>query len=134
LTDRLLRGVGAAALLALLTATPWYSTGRQVAGALVPAATAHTISGWNALTDLRWLLVLSCLAAAASLAPFGVLLRIARWLAAASVLLLLVRVLIARPHSEATELPSVFAYVALIAAGAMFVGTAQAGAKPAAPR
>ncbi len=117
-------GAGGVLLLVLLFALPWYGVKSTVGG-------TTTISGWDALTTLRWLLLVTAVAAVA-LAYFQAtrsapaipvtLSVIVTALGILSALALIYRVLINVPGSDSLVDARVGAYLGLAVAVAILYG------------
>jgi hypothetical protein len=123
--DRLLRLGGAAALAGLL-ALPWYALGVPI-HAPFPVAAPATITGWKALTTVRWLAVVTIGMTIIGEPIIGVSARLTRVVAAATALVLAYRVLISVPDSAKVEAPLVCAYLAIVAAAAVAIGSRPPG-------
>jgi hypothetical protein len=119
--DRLLRLGGAVALAGLLAA-PWYALGVPI-HAPFPVAAPATISGWKLLTTVRWLAVVTIGVTIVGEPLIAVSARLTRVLAGITTLALAYRVLISVPDSSKVEAPLVCAYLGLVAAAAIAVGS-----------
>ncbi len=134
--SRLRRGeviaaAGAVVLLISLILLPWYGLSGAVQRNAAALGITTTISGWDALTDLRWLILVTAIVAlalafaqATSHAPaFPVSLSvIATLLGALTSLALIYRVLINVPGPSDLVSARAGAYVGLLSALALTVG------------
>jgi len=126
-----LAGAGAAVLLVSLFALPWYAVKApyRPTASLLGVATSH--DGWSSLSHVRWLLIVTVLAALALVylqasrrAPalpvtFSMFVTV---LAFISVLVLIYRVLINEPGADAVVDQRAGAYVGLISACVILYG------------
>lgn len=124
-------GAGAIALLASMFALPWYAVKTPYRPTASLSGVATSPNGWNSLSHVRWLLVVTIVAALA-LAYFQATRRapalpvtfsvIATVLSLISVLVLIYRVLINAPGNDAIVDERVGAYVGLASACVILYG------------
>jgi hypothetical protein len=104
-----------------MLALPWYALGVPI-HAPFPVAAPATITGWNVLTTVRWLAVLTIGVTIVGEPLIRVSARLTRVAAGVTTLALAYRVLINLPDSAKVEAPLVCAYLGLVAAAAIAVG------------
>ncbi|HTX32647.1 MAG TPA: hypothetical protein VMD09_14790 [Solirubrobacteraceae bacterium] len=131
----LISGVCALALLVLALAVPWYGVDGIPGQPGSRSGAAGTQTGWEGLTDVRWLILITVLVAFATLAVHAAgparqtvaALRLALLaLAWATALLLVVRVLIDLPSSDKVVDQKLGALIGLGAALGLAMGASQA--------
>jgi hypothetical protein len=131
----LISGVSALALLVLTLVVPWYGVDGIPGQPGSRGGMAGTQTGWEGLTDVRWLILLTVLVAFATLAVHAVgparqtvaALRLALLaLAWATAVVLVVRVLIDLPSSEEVVDQKLGALIGLAAALGLAIGASQA--------
>jgi hypothetical protein len=131
----LVSGVSAVALLVLTLAVPWYGVDGIPGRPGSRAGMAGTHTGWEGLTGVRWLILLTVLVAFATLAvhPLGparqtvAALRLTLLaLGWATAVILIVRVLIDLPSSDRVVDQKLGALLGLLAALALAFGASEA--------
>lgn len=118
-------GTSALVLLALTFLAPWYAVGADAGRVARAAAVSTSVNGWDGLTTLRWLILLTIVAALALAVLQGTrqapalpvsLSVIVTVLGAVTSLALIYRVLIDVPGPEFRVDPKPGAYLGLISA------------------
>jgi hypothetical protein len=127
----IIAGAGAVLLLVLMFAVPWYGVKSTPSPTASSLGVSTSINGWDSLSHLRWLLIVTIIAALA-LAYFQATRRapaipvnlsvIVTVLGLVSSLALIYRVLINVPGSDSVVDARVGAYVGLVSALAILYG------------
>jgi hypothetical protein len=126
-----LAGAGAALLLALMFLLPWYGLSGSAGATAATSGTSTSLNAWHSLTTLRWLMLLTILAAlslvffqATRRAPalpvsLSVILTV---LGGLTVLVLIYRELINPPGPDSLLHTRIGAFLGLVGACAIAVG------------